>query len=192
MLEQLEHANLFLTPLDDERRWYRYHRLFADLLRKRLQQTQADHMPALHRRASEWFARNGYPTEAIEHALAAQDPARAAWLVEQAAEGALMRSEIVTFLGWVGRLPDEMVRARPGLHLRYTLALLISGHPLDAVESRLSSIETSSSDIAGQALLVRAYLAAFQGRFGETAELTGRALTQLPASDVFMRINAAS
>ena len=191
MLERLDHANLFIQPLDDHQLWYRYHRLFADLLRKRLQQTHPDLVPALHRRASEWFEQNSHTTEAIEHALAAQDPERAAQLIDQAAQGALMRSEIVTLLGWVGRLPDESVRVRPGLHILYTLALLISGHPADAVEARLSSIETSASDIAGQVQLVRAYLAAFQGRFGETAELTGRALEQLPADNLFMRINAA-
>lgn len=191
MLEHLDHANLFIQPLDDQQLWYRYHRLFADLLRKRLQQRHADRVPVLHLRASAWLVQNGSTSEAIEHALAAHDPEQAADLIEQAAEPALMRSEIVTFLGWAGRLPEDTMRARPGLYILYILALLLNGDPMDAVASCLRDIDTSAPDIAGRALLVRANLAAFGGRFNETAELTRRALAQLPADDLFMRINAA-
>ena len=79
----LERANLFIVPLDEERRWYRYHHLFADLLRQRLRQTQPEQVPTLHHRASEWYEQNGFADEAIEHALRAEDFERAAYLIEE-------------------------------------------------------------------------------------------------------------
>jgi len=83
-LEAIERANLFIIPLDNERRWYRYHHLFADLLAARALREQAAHIPILHQRASAWYADNGFPADAIRHALAAKDFARAAGLVELA------------------------------------------------------------------------------------------------------------
>src|SRR5437879_9823247 len=84
MLEALERANLFVVPLDDRRRWYRYHHLFADVLRARLLDEHPDHVPDLHGRASAWYQHNGEPSEAIRHSLAAEDFPRAAELVERA------------------------------------------------------------------------------------------------------------
>lgn len=83
MLERLERANLFIVPLDDERHWYRYHRLFSDLLQHRLRLTESELLPELHRRASQWYEGNGLIAEAVHHALAAQDFWRAAHLVEE-------------------------------------------------------------------------------------------------------------
>jgi LuxR family maltose regulon positive regulatory protein len=190
-LEQLERANLFIIPLDDERRWYRYHRLFADLLRKRLYQAHPDTLYTLHRRASDWYEQNGYPAEAIDHALSALDFERAACLVEQVAEATLMRSEIITFLGWVDRLPDELVRVRPALCLFHAWALLIGGRPPDSVEARLKMIDVSAELMAAKVATLRAYIAIFQGQVARAAELARQALQQLPESEVFMRINAA-
>ncbi len=191
MLERLDHANLFVLPLDDHQRWYRYHRLFADLLQKRLYQAHADLAPTLHRRASEWHEQNGDMAEAIQHALSADDFDRAAQLLEPIAEATLMRSETVTFMNWVDRLPEELVRARPNLGVLHGWALLISGRPLDVAELRLKSIDTSSSVISSKVALLRAYIAAFQGRMSVTAELARQALEQLPENELFMRINAA-
>jgi LuxR family maltose regulon positive regulatory protein len=91
MLEYLERSNLFVVPLDDERRWYRYHHLFADLLRQRLQREKPGQVPELHRRASEWYERDGQVAEAVGHALASGDFGRAAHLVEKAAWPMLTR-----------------------------------------------------------------------------------------------------
>ncbi|HEY5671244.1 MAG TPA: hypothetical protein VIS10_14725, partial [Anaerolineales bacterium] len=82
-LEFLEHANLFVIPLDEERHWYRYHHLFADLLRQRLKRTQPEKLPILHRRASKWHEQNSMGKEAVDHALAAKDFERAAGLIEE-------------------------------------------------------------------------------------------------------------
>lgn len=191
MLEHLDHANLFIFPQDDHQHWYRYHRLFADLLQKRLHQAHTDLVPILHRRASEWYEENGYLAEAIDHALAASDFERAAHLVEQVAEATLMQSETVNFMNWVDKLPEELVRARPDLSVFHAWALLISGRPFDVVESRLKNIDISAHLVATKVALLRACIAGFQGQISLTAQLASQALEQLPENDLFMRINAA-
>jgi LuxR family transcriptional regulator, maltose regulon positive regulatory protein len=83
ILESLQHSNLFVIPLDDERRWYRYHHLFAEVLQAQLREAKPEVIQALHRRASEWYAQNGLLTEAINHALTGQAYEQAAQLMEQ-------------------------------------------------------------------------------------------------------------
>jgi LuxR family maltose regulon positive regulatory protein len=139
-LETLERGNLFVIPLDDRRQWYRYHHLFADVLQARLMEEQSDQVPALHRRASEWYERNGLPSEAIRHALAAEDFERAADLIELAGPMVEESSLTAKWLGWVRALPDELVRARPVLSVRYAYALLGRGD-LEAAEARLTDAE---------------------------------------------------
>jgi LuxR family maltose regulon positive regulatory protein len=112
ILERLERANLFVVSLDNRREWYRYHHLFADLLRYRLQRTYPDRLPVLHRRACRWYADAGDPDEAMRHALAAPDMALAADLAEQYLLHMTGTSRIVTYLGWLQRIPDEIVRQR--------------------------------------------------------------------------------
>ena len=124
MLEALERGNLFVVPLDDRRRWYRYHHLFADVLRAHLLDEQPDHVPDLHRRASAWYEQHGEPSEAIRHALAAGDFARAADLVELAVPALLRSRQEATLLGWLRALPDELLRRRPVLSAVYAGALL--------------------------------------------------------------------
>jgi LuxR family maltose regulon positive regulatory protein len=189
MLERLEGANLFLVPLDGERRWYRYHRLFADLLCKRLHQTHPDLVPTLHRRASEWYDRTGQRTVAIEHALAAGDLEWTADLIEQAAEPTLMRSEVATFLRWVEALPDEAVLARPGLAAFHSWAMLLGGHPLEAAEARLQEALERDPDrqVAGHAAAFRALIAALQGKMHQSIELSAQALALLPPESLLLR-----
>ena len=114
-LEMLERANLFIVPLDNERQWYRYHHLFADLLRQRLHQTQPELQPILHLRASEWYENNGFTAQAIEHSVRAEDFDRAAVLAELAWPEMHMSYKGVTWLGWVDAIPDQLIRARPVL-----------------------------------------------------------------------------
>src|SRR5215218_80859 len=125
MLERLEHDNLFLIALDDERRWYRYHHLFADFLRSRLQRGQPERMRELHRRAAAWYERNGWTSEAIRHALAAADDERAARLVEHNALALVLRGEGATVDRWLAALPDGLVRSRPRLSLARAMWALI-------------------------------------------------------------------
>ena len=114
-LETLQRGNFFLIPLDDKRHWYRYHHLFADVLRMHLMAEQPDQVPALHRRASEWYEQNGSPADAIRHALAGEDFERAADLIELAVPAMSRSRQEATLLGWLKALPDELVRARPVL-----------------------------------------------------------------------------
>jgi LuxR family maltose regulon positive regulatory protein len=141
-LEYLERANLFIVPQDNERRWYRYHHLFADVLRMHLVAEQPDQISGLHRRASEWYEHNGSPADAIRHALAAKDFKRAATLVELAVpEMRRNRQEAThTELGWLKALPDELIHFRPVLSVAYAYALFGDGE-LEAAEARLRDAE---------------------------------------------------
>ena len=141
-LEYLEHANLFIVPLDYERRWYRYHHLFGDVLRLHLIAEQPDQVSALHRRASEWYEHNGLASDAIRHALAAEDFERAAGLIELAVPEMRRNRQgaTVTELGWLKELPNELVRFRPVLSVAYAFALFGGGEP-GGVETRLRDAE---------------------------------------------------
>jgi LuxR family maltose regulon positive regulatory protein len=140
MLDALDRGNLFLVPLDDRRRWYRYHNLFADVLHARLLDEQPGQVPDLHRRASIWHEQNGEHPLAIGHALAAGDFERAAHLVELAIPAMARTRQEATVHAWLEMIPDEMVRVRPVLSVRFAGALLVSGE-LEGVEGRLRDAE---------------------------------------------------
>jgi LuxR family transcriptional regulator, maltose regulon positive regulatory protein len=140
MLEALDRGNLFLVSLDDRRRWYRYHHLFADVLQARLLDEQPGQVPGLHRRASEWYEQNGERSEAVRHALAAGDFDRAAGLVELALLALRRTRQEARLRGWLEVLPDEVVRVRPVLSAYFAGVLLISGE-LEGVEGRLRDAE---------------------------------------------------
>src|SRR5204863_7382297 len=119
-LESIEHANLFLVPLDNERRWYRYHQLFADLLRQRLHQNIASspgdaqsQVNALHIRASLWYEDHGLEIEAFHHAAAAHDVERAEHLMEGKGIPLHFRGAVIALLDWLGSLPTTVLNARP-------------------------------------------------------------------------------
>ena len=139
-LEALERGNLFLVPLDDRRRWYRYHHLFADVLRAHLQDEQPDRIPELHRRAGEWYERNGERSEAIRHALAAGDFPRAADLIELAVPVLRQGRQEAAVLGWFRALPDDVIAVRPVLSVHYAGTLLIHGQ-VEGAEARLQDAE---------------------------------------------------
>ena len=140
VLETLERGNLFVIPLDDRRQWYRYHHLFADVLQARLMEEWPGQVSALHRRASVWYEQNGLPSDAIRHALAAEDFERAADLIELAGPMVEESSQTATWLGWVRALPDELIHIRPVLSVWYAYALLGRGE-LEAAEARLTDAE---------------------------------------------------
>jgi LuxR family transcriptional regulator, maltose regulon positive regulatory protein len=140
MLEALDRKNLFLVSLDDRRRWYRYHHLFADVLQARLQDEQPGQVPDLHRRASEWCEQNGERPAAIGHALAAGDFEQAAGLVELAIPAMRRTRQEAQLRGWFEVLPHEVVRARPVLSVYFAGALLVSGE-LEGVDGRLRDAE---------------------------------------------------
>src|SRR3954451_5888223 len=136
MLEALDRGNLFLVQLDDRRQWYRYQHLFGDVLRAHLLDDQPDRVHELHLRASDWYERNGERSEAIRHALAAEDFERAADLVELAIPAMRRSRQESTVRGWLEAIPGEGVRVRPVLIVGYAGALLLGGE-LEGVEARL-------------------------------------------------------
>jgi LuxR family maltose regulon positive regulatory protein len=139
-LQYLEDRNLFTVPLDHERRWYRYHHLFADLLRDRLRQTQPERVPDLHRSAAAWYERHELMEEAVHHALKAQDFDLATCLIVRVTDALWARSEVATVLSWMAALPEELVYSRPRLSHIYASALANVGH-LEAIEPLLQSVE---------------------------------------------------
>jgi LuxR family maltose regulon positive regulatory protein len=140
MLESLDRANLFLVPLDDRRRWYRYHHLFADVLHTHLLENQPNDVPELHRRASSWYEQHGEPSEAIRHALAAGDLERAAGLIELTIPGLRRRRQEATIRGWVDAMPADVVRVRPVLAVGL-IGALMAGNEFEGVEERLQHVE---------------------------------------------------
>jgi LuxR family transcriptional regulator, maltose regulon positive regulatory protein len=140
VLEGLDRANLFLVALDDQRRWYRYHHLFADVLRARLLDEQPALVPELHSRASAWFEANGDRPAAIEHALAAADYERAADLIEVTAHDLRQTRQEQTLRRWLDSLPDPLFEHRPVLAITHVAARMSSG-TLEGVEQRLADAE---------------------------------------------------
>ena len=139
-LEALERANLFLVPLDDQRRWYRYHHLFADVLRAHLLDEAPDLVPELHRRASDWCEAHDDRAEAIRHAMAAGDTERAATLVELAAPELQRNRQDATVRGLLEALPAEVFANRPVLTMHYIGARMVTGD-VTGVEERLDEVE---------------------------------------------------
>lgn len=140
MLEMVDRANLFLVPLDDRRLWYRYHHLFADMLRARLLDEHPELVPELHRRASDWYADNGDRPEAIRHAMAAADFPRAAELIELAVPMIRQTRQETTLRNWLEALPRELFEARPVLSMGMVGAHMATGD-VAGVEPLLDSVE---------------------------------------------------
>ena len=147
-LEYLEHANLFIVPLDDERRWYRYHHLFADLLRQRLHQSTATSargegrgVAELHSRASQWYEDHGLELEAFQHAAAANDVGRAEHLIDEKGLHLHLRG-VAAILDWLASLPTTVLDARPSLWVRHASALLVGGQTT-GVEEKLRAAEAA-------------------------------------------------
>jgi LuxR family maltose regulon positive regulatory protein len=202
-LESLEQANLFVVPLDNQRRWYRYHHLFSKFLREYLQRTQPELASDLHRRASEWHEHNGLVADAVGHALAATDLERAARLIDQNAESMLRGGRLTTLLGWMEALPERTVRLRPRLYLFHAESLFLLGQ-YTAAEASLQKAEQAigvDSAEKGEALgasnkaplssrerdelrsmvaAIRASIASVHGDLSRTIALSHQALQGLP------------
>jgi LuxR family transcriptional regulator, maltose regulon positive regulatory protein len=204
VLEELERANLFLVPLDDERRWYRYHRLFADLLRVRLEERDRERALELHRRAAAWCDEHGLVDEAVRHALAAGDAGSAARIVERHVDEVLARGEGVTFRRWLAAIPPEVTRSRPGLCLAQAVATLNAGHLgraealLDDAERALAADDAAPSHVRPESSFgmvpatiatVRASLATARGRPERAGELAEQALSLISARNRGARLS---
>ena len=182
----LERGNLFLVPLDTSRQWYRYHRLFVDLLRHRLQTAAPQKASELHRRASDWYNGAGYPGDAIHHALAARDWERAAELVTSASGDMMQRGELVTLMGWCQAIPEDEMCARPSLCIEYCWALILTGQ-LDAAEQYLAQLEQMGQHaptLLGSVRAAQVQIARGRGQDERTIELAEEALSLLDEDDL--------
>ncbi len=167
-LEYIQRANLFLVPLDNERGWYRYHHLFADLLRQRLpQSSSAEDMDELNRRASMWYQDHGLELEAFHHAAASHDVERVEHLIEGDGMPLQFRSAWAPVLNWLESLPKAILDARPSLWVTYASTLLFGGQQPPAVELKLQGAEAalkrtepndSTADLVGRIASIRALL----------------------------------
>ncbi len=188
MLTGLQRANLFVLPLDDEGRWYRYHHLFADLLQARLRQAvPPEAVRDLHSRAAAWYEANDFAVEAVNHALAGKDFETAARLVEQNTYSLTTRGELATLLGWIAALPAE-VSCRPNFLMAKAWALLFAG-AADQIEMLVQQIETQAAldpqapeaaTLLGTVAAIRAFFALMVGDHGRALELARRAESLLP------------
>ena len=198
MLEALERANLFVVALDDERHWYRYHHLFAEVLRRQLQQRKPTLQPILHRRASAWYEQHDLPAEAVQHALAIPDVELAARLIEPIALPATLQGQLYTVLGWINTLPEALMYTRPQLCV-YHAALLLFTNQLEAAETRLQMAERyvraemhtgQARAILGRVLALRGSIAGYSDDVMRSVSLSQQALELLPEADVFSRVGA--
>lgn len=196
MLLSLEHANLFIAPLDPAGEWHRYHSLFADLLRHRLDLDAAE-VGVLHQRASRWYAQHRFLPDAIAHALAGRDWEWAAELIDQASSSLLRRGQLVTLIKWFETLPPEIVHTRSRLCLDYAWPLLLAGRT-DAAAALLeraaclAPAEDPPPDgdlrsFQGQIAAAQSYLARARGDLRCSAEMAHQALTLLPETEAVTR-----
>jgi LuxR family maltose regulon positive regulatory protein len=178
MLDRLEKANLFLVPLDEQRCWYRYHHLFADLLRQQLQASEPGLAPELHRRASRWYEQNGDTDQSIQHALAARDFSRAASLMDESSYAAWLNGEVVKLQGWVKALPESVSLMYPKLNIYYAWAAVLTGQ-YEESEKVLAQIEPTIQDnpvLHVDWLAARVFLARAKGQQPRAIELAQKAL----------------
>jgi len=208
-LEMLHRSNLFVVPLDTERQWYRYHHLFAELLRHRLhQQREWSDIASLHHRAAEWYEHNSLAADAIHHALVGEDFGRAVRLIEVNVDAMLRGNEIATVLHWIDALPAELARARPYLCIarawvlmakarfdeaerwarRAESALGVGGERREPPPSAASETEAVTVQrMLGHIDALHATVANSLGDDARTSALARRALETLPADDVLLR-----
>ncbi len=207
MLETLERSNLFVVPLDDKRQWYRYHHLFADVLRAHAMEEQPDQIPTLHRRAAAWFEEHGMAAEAIEHARAAGDHETVARLLAANFDEFERLGRYASISRWCASLPEEMVRKRPRLALIHAAVVLVSDNNNQAArkltswaEEAINKIETGGEfdpaddfngtivgpegleALKGEMLAMKLFLTARKLPPEEIAALAGQALKLLPPS----------
>jgi LuxR family maltose regulon positive regulatory protein len=203
-LQTLQRGNFFIIPLDDRRHWYRYHHLFADVLHMHLMAEQPGLVPVLHRRASEWYEKNGSASDAIHHALAGKDFDRAGELIERTVPVMRQSRQESTLLGWLQALPDDVLHRRPVLGVHVAGTLLQNGH-LEGVESHLQDVERwlaapegrreprlfvdeeEIQRVPGSVAMYRAAIALAQGDVANSMEHARRLLELAREDDDFLR-----
>jgi LuxR family maltose regulon positive regulatory protein len=208
----LDRANLFIVPLDNERRWYRYHHLFADLLRQRLARTQPQKTLTLHSLASKWYEQQGLIDESIEHALASKDYELATRMINEHIEERWRQGKL-GLLRRLEKLPDESINSSPNLGIFLAWNLFTNGdqekaeHILRSIERELDSQSELASDeslekskpsagffekkVRGRVAAIRAVMATYRSDAGASEQFARLAQELLPADDLNWRCAAA-
>ena len=195
VLESLEKQNLFLIALDEDRQWSRYHHLFGELLRARLQQQQPELIPVLHRRAAEWLEQQGQVVEALPQVLAARDFEHVADLIEQHFATLMTRGELSTLPRWIKRLPDDLARRRPRLLVGLAWIHTFAGQlqlvePLAEQAERLVRAaldEPLTRSVLGNLASIRSFVAQIAGEDDRAIELAHEADRLLPPDEFIPR-----
>lgn len=198
MLDELERMNLFILPLDDERRWYRYHRLFGEFLRARLEREYPGLANELHQRAAGWYAAHGLTVEAVAHALERSDMTQAVDFIEQWARPLLLRGEVGTVNTWLATLPPALVAERPQLCVLSGWALTLTGN-FDQVEAKLHLAEAVMAhnaqaylpfdmrNFVSEVAAVRATVAGMRRDTQQSIRFARQALELLPEDSLLVR-----
>ena len=206
MLDQLEHLNLFVTPLDEQHKWFRFHNLFAEFLRHMLTETHAADMPLLHMRAATWFEQHSNLDQAFKHGLASGDMEWAANLMDRSIEALIETGEVSTLTHWIKHLPRKHIRQRPRLGLAYAWGLIARRQLGDArfwvddvqqtMDARdmepsqptpTNSAESLPQPSHGELALVRSMLALASGDFQQATEYSREAVGYLEQGNPFIR-----
>ncbi len=192
LLPTLERANLFLVPLDESREWYRYEHLFAELLRHQAERANGhEAISELHRRASRWFERSGFLNEAIDHSLAARDWEAAASLILDVSERQKQTGEMVTLLGWLHAVPEDVLFANPALASAYAMALVFTrqDEAAETVLARVEPLVSEDSPEFARILAYRAIVAIVRGSLAlpQVMALAQKALPLLSPADLDLR-----
>jgi LuxR family maltose regulon positive regulatory protein len=189
ILKELERDNLFIMPLDETRRWYRYHHLFADLLKQRLNNLYPELVPQLHLRAAAWHKNQGMISEAIRHTLAGKDYDTAAGMITDIADEVLMHSHFIRLRNWIGQLPEDVVAQNPLLQVYFTFTSLYSDLPAHEAIEQLDKLKQmdSTGQLKGYILALEALISAFRLDIQHSAELSMKAIELLPEDRTFFR-----
>jgi len=207
LLAHLEAANLFVNPLDEERRWFRYHHLFSDLLLNQLTRSQRELIPDLHRRASRWYEENGDIQAAIDHSLQDTDLTQAARLIEKHALPKIYQGEVARVVGWFDKLPEAIMESAPMLCIDKAWALVLmrrgarSGeaeralHAADQALDRVNAGKALRDLVAGHAASIQAFLLRTPAQMGKNPErliaVSQEAQRLLPVEEKAIRSTAA-
>lgn len=185
-LDYLERNNLFIISLDNQREWFRYHRLFADLLKSQINRNEQKNITRIHKLAAEWYEGNGFFAEAIEHYLLAEDIKSAGRLIQSQAKHILNKSEFFTFDSWIKRLPDEFLNSNPTLCAYYAITLILEARPFKEIMSILEVMEKMESNDQFDQTIVRVLLSIIQGNYPEAANYIQIIRSNPPKEDEFL------
>lgn len=186
LLEYLDRNNLFVIPLDSHREWYRYHRLFADLLKSRIDHQLKEEIHAIHITASKWYEQNRNYPEAIDQRFLAGDVKNAARLIQAQAKNILNQSEFVTFMNWIKQLPDKFLYTNPTLCAYYAITLIMEGRPFHEINNVLEIMERTEADNKINLTIVQVLISMVQGNFSEAAKNIQIIKENPPKEDEFL------